>query len=166
MISALGLATDFGFLVGVASLLGITALYCVEVILRYALNTPTSWGIDVISFLFLFSIFAVLPHATRSGGHIAVTLIQDTYPAFAPFWNRILAVFGAMLCGLAMWVSLQENLRQVSQGVETVGAVTIPKWWLSIAITYGFGLSALWFLVAAVAPGPRRPVLPFLQNLE
>lgn len=164
-IRLLGLATDVGFLAAVAALVAITALYSAEVVLRYWLGRPTSWGLDAVSFLFLISIFGVLPHATRAGGHIAVTLVQDKWPRLAGAWNRGLALLGCLLCLLAGWVCLQESLRQAAQFVETVGAITIPKWWISWFVAYGFLGSAPWFLILAFDPKPREPELPFLRGL-
>lgn len=47
----------------------------------------------------------------------------------------------------------RETLRQFTRNIQMMAAQPIPKWWISIWIVLGFGLSALAFLRLALA-GP------------
>lgn len=47
---------------------------------------------------------------------------------------------------LATWISANETLRQFNQGITTISAYPIPKWWVSIFIPYGMLSAALYFL--------------------
>jgi TRAP-type C4-dicarboxylate transport system permease small subunit len=44
------------------------------------------------------------------------------------------------------WITGSETWRQYAQGVWTLSALPIPKWWVSILIPYGMLSSALHFL--------------------
>jgi C4-dicarboxylate transporter, DctQ subunit len=141
-----GLVTDLGYLAAALGLASMGALYCMEVVFRYFLNAPTRWSLELITYLMLIVTFLAVPHAVRGGMHIAVTLLADLYPKHA---RRILSAMngiGAILCGFIAYISLLENIAQYQGSIETIGNIPIPKWWLSIFITYGFFNSALWYL--------------------
>ena len=80
---------------------------------------------------------------------------------FFPNWSRPLRiginVIGAVICALAAWMSLGENIRQIVQMIDVEGILTFPKWWASVFITFGFTSSALWFLRLIWHDGPVQP---------
>jgi TRAP-type C4-dicarboxylate transport system permease small subunit len=141
-----GLITDAGYLLAALGLCAMGVLYCMEVVFRYFLNTPTRWSLELITWLMLIVTFLAIPHAVRAGMHIAVTLLADLYPRHARRILSAMNVIGVVLCGFIAYVSLNENLDQYRGSIETIGNVPIPKWWLSAFITYGFANSALWYV--------------------
>ncbi|MGE0734995.1 MAG: TRAP transporter small permease [Alphaproteobacteria bacterium] len=145
--------TDLGYLLAGLCLITMAVLYGLEVVLRYFFNAPTKWSLETITFLMLAMIFLALPHGVRTGMHIAVTLIADISPRFARVINRIVLVLGVVLCGFIGYISLLENFRQFAQDIVTTGNVTIPRWWLSAFITYGFVNSALWYVRLLLTDG-------------
>ena len=63
-------------LVAATVLLGAIFLtYCLEVVLRYLLNSPTSWSGEFISYGQCASVFLVMPMLTKVGGHVAITTV-------------------------------------------------------------------------------------------
>ena len=88
-----GLVTDVGYLAAALGLAAMGALYCMEVVFRYFLNAPTRWSLEFITYLMLIVTFLAIPHAVRAGTHIAVTLLADLYPKYAP---RILTAMNAI----------------------------------------------------------------------
>jgi TRAP-type C4-dicarboxylate transport system permease small subunit len=148
-----GLITDLGYVLAALGLIAMGGLYCLEVVFRYFLNAPTRWSLEVITFLMLAMTFLAIPHAVRAGMHIAVTLLADLYPGQARRLALVLNCFGLVLCAFIAYVSLEENVRQYFGAVETIGNVVIPKWWLSVFISYGFGNSALWYLRLLLSGG-------------
>jgi hypothetical protein len=44
------------------------------------------------------------------------------------------------------------------RGVETITAVPIPKWWVSVFIPYGLLNSGLYFLRQLAGPVPEGPL--------
>ena len=160
-----GLVTDVGYLIAALALCGMGALYCMEVVARYLLNAPTRWSLETVAYLMLIVTFLAIPHAVRAGMHIAVTLLADIYPRQARRIGLVINGLGAALCAFIAWISLNENLRQFTSSIETMGNVPIPKVWLSAFITYGFANSALWYVRLLFSGGePIAPVLDILPR--
>ena len=60
------------------------------------------------------------------------------------YWVIYLLCF--LVCAFGFWINLDENIRQIVKDVHLMKVKPIPKYWISIFITYGFGMSALHFL--------------------
>ncbi len=160
-----GLITDLGYLVAAVGLCGMGFLYCLEVVFRYFLNSPTRWSLEVVTYLMLIVTFLAIPHAVRAGMHIAVTLLADLYPGHAKRLGYLLNAIGLLLCGFIAYVSLGENIAQYLGSIETIGNLVFPKWWLSAFITYGFANSALWYVRLLMSGGdPIPPVLSLVPS--
>ena len=141
--------TTLGVVIASGALMFIVIAYCYEVVSRYFFNQPTLWASDLVAFLLFFSIFLMIPEVTRSGGHVSVTLLEDRLSERASdCLSRILALISAAICFAVAWISGVENVRQYIYEITTVSVYPLPKWILSSAITYGFGLSGVQFLLA------------------
>ncbi len=158
-----GLITDAGYLAAALGLGAMGFLYCMEVVFRYFLNAPTRWSLEFITYLMLIVTFLAIPHAVRAGMHIAVTLLADLYPRYASRILLAMNAIGAALCAFIAYISLIENIDQYRGSIETIGNIPIPKWWLSVFITYGFANSALWYLRLLFSGS--QPIAPELEIL-
>jgi TRAP-type C4-dicarboxylate transport system permease small subunit len=160
-----GLITDAGYLAAALGLCAMGVLYCMEVVFRYFLNAPTRWSLEVITWLMLIVTFLAIPHAVRAGTHIAVTLLADLYPRHARRILSAMNLIGVVLCAFIAYVSLNENIDQYRGSIETIGNLPIPKWWLTVFITYGFANSALWYVrLLFTGSGPVAPELALLPR--
>lgn len=149
--------TTLGVFIASGALFIIVVAYCYEVVSRYFFSHPTLWASDVVAFLLFISIFLMIPEVTRSGGHVSVTLLEDRLSARAN--DRLqgaLALLSALACFAAAWISGLENVRQFVHEITTVSVYPIPKWILSWAVTYGFGLSGVHFLLTFLSPSKAR----------
>jgi C4-dicarboxylate transporter DctQ subunit len=156
--------TDISYVLAATAITLMGAVYCMEVVLRYFFNSPTRWSTETVANLMLVMLFLSLPHATRSLNHIAVTLVVDLFPRQAAIVDRVINFIGMVLCGLVAYVSFGENVRQYTSMIETSGNIPIPKWWMSVWITYGFGSMAIWYLRMMFEPGPIPPRLRFISS--
>jgi len=131
-----------------AALLGVIFVeYCYEVIMRYVFNAPTSWGAEVIAYSQAIAVFLVMPWLSKHGAHVAVTIVVERLPPKSGgvlSWLIYLVAFVVCLSGA--WISLDENIRQFTEGVMLMRVHPIPQWWISVFITYGFLMSSLHFL--------------------
>jgi TRAP-type C4-dicarboxylate transport system permease small subunit len=135
----------------------IAAAFCYEVVARYFLSAPTAWTYDVGCYLLAAVIFLAMPEMTRRGAHIQVGLIFDYLsPRAAQGLRRAIAALAVAACLSAAWFTGSETWRQFDQGVWTLSALPIPKWWVSILIPYGMLNSALHFLRRLVS-APAQP---------
>lgn len=139
--------TRLGFQIS-AFLLGlITVVYCLEVVLRYLFNAPTTWGGEAIAYSLCISVFLAMPHVTKIGGHVAVTIvIEKTSPRVGQMISWIIYLLAFVFCAIGTWISLDENIRQYVQKVNLMKVHPIPQWWISVFITYGFAMSAIHYL--------------------
>jgi TRAP-type C4-dicarboxylate transport system permease small subunit len=151
MLRALAKAHDaltFGSFVAATGLLGVIFLtYCLEVVLRYLLNSPTSWSGELISYSQCASVFLVMPLLTKVGSHVAITIVIDRLPVRVGARVAWFLYFvSAVVCFMVAWFGFDENLRQYIDGVRLMRVHAVPQWWVSSFITYGFLMSAIHYL--------------------
>lgn len=134
--------------VAAATLLAAIALsFSYEVVARYLFNAPTSWANALVSYLLCGAIFLAVPELTRRRSHIAINLLLERIaPNRARVLQKGILVLAAAACLFAAWFSGNETLSQYAQGIQTISAYPIPKWWVSIFIPYGLLSAGLHFL--------------------
>ena len=121
--------------------------YCYEVASRYFFNAPTWWADEAVSYSLCIGCFTMMPYVTREKGHVAVTLIVDILaPKYARPVYWFIYLLGFLACAAAAWISLDENIRQIAKDVYLMKVKPLPKYWISMWITYGFASSALYYL--------------------
>ena len=142
-----------GMLVLSALLLAaIVGLFMMEIIMRYAMNSPTKWSNDLISFIMPATIFLALPEVTRRNQHIAISFLVDSMgDNLAVYWGRILSLISAIVSVLTGWIVASSALKQFSGGILTNTVIQIPKWVLLTPIAASFAIVALIFLITAIA---------------
>lgn len=117
--------------------------YVAEVVLRYFFNAPTRWSSDVVSYSLLVCVSFALPAVTRDGGHVAiVSLVESLAESRQQVMFRALAWVSAAACAAATALLASQGLAQWREGIDTVAALAIPKWWLSGVVALGFAGAA------------------------
>lgn len=144
--------------VGIFALGAIVVIYSYEVISRYAFGAPTLWASDFVSFLLLITVFLVMPWLTRSGGHVAVTVLNDQLPERGrQVMLRGGYVIAAVACLCLGYIVCLETLTLYERGSGTLSTVSIPKWTLFSLVCYGLFNSGLYFLrLAAAGSGDKK----------
>jgi len=139
--------TRIGF-AGAAVCVGVIAgCFWYEVISRYFFNAPTTWAYDLASFLLCPMIFLAIPAMAQRNAHIVVAYITDgLHERNRATVRRAVLLAAALTCLICAWITGAETWRQYVRGVETITAVPILKWWVSIFIAYGLLGSGLYFL--------------------
>ena len=150
--------SDAGYVVGMLALGGMAAIYCYEVLTRYFLNVATDWANDTFSNILCITIFAMVPHATRKGQHISISLLVEMAPQLKRPLHIWTGLLGFAICLFVAWMSLEENLRQVALEIVTEQNRPIPKVWMSSFITFGFAGASLYFLRSLFTTEAVRPV--------
>lgn len=137
-------------IVGVAALVVISLW---EVVLRYLFNHPTMWAYDVSSYLLCFCSMAALPKVVESGSSISITLLIEALgEKLADFMRGAIEVVAGTTCIFVSVVAAFIAAEQYADGNVTVAAVAIPKWWLTLIVCYGFGLSGVMHFLRCKAP--------------
>ena len=150
-LTRLGTAHDrlsaFSYQIAQICLCAIVFAYSYETVSRYFFAAPTSWSNEVVAYALCVGTFMALPEVTRSSGHIAITFVIEALPEIARHrLNIALAVLSAAVCLFVAWICLRTNIVQFTRQEMTVGVNPIPKWVISIWLTYGFASSGLHFL--------------------
>lgn len=139
--------TDLGFQLGKLCLGIILFSYTYEVVARYFFNAPTWWADEAVSYSLSIGCFLIMPYVTRDKGHVAVTFLLDMMsPAKAKPAYWVIYLLGFIVCAAGFWINLDENIRQIVRDVHLMKVKPIPKYYISVFITFGFGMSALHFL--------------------
>jgi TRAP-type C4-dicarboxylate transport system permease small subunit len=147
--------TRAGFVLAAVGLAAVVCTFTAEVVLRYFLNSPTSWAGSAVSYLLCIIIFMVLPDLTRQRTHIFISVLPDalsTRAATALVRAGYLA--GFIVCLLAAGFCADITWNQYVSGIETLNEWHVPKWTVSIFIPYGLASTSLYFLRHALSSEP------------
>jgi len=144
-----------GLLLGLACLLvlaGLIGLTCVDVVARYAFNSPIAGAYELTELLLAALIFLALPLTTAAGEHIEVELLDGLKSSLL----KRLGTLVAALCTVGVLGVVAFKLFEHAEKLQSRGQVTdslqIPLslvGWLGAA---SFALSAL----AAIAFSVKR----------
>jgi TRAP-type C4-dicarboxylate transport system permease small subunit len=148
--------TAIGFAGAAISVGLITFSFWYEVIARYFLAAPTVWAYAVASYALCPMIFLAMPEMTRRGAHIVIEYLVESLPRkLQQPLARTVTLATALVCLMGAWITGAETWRQYDQGIETVLALAIPKWWVSIFVPYGLLSSAIYFFRRLYEPPPE-----------
>jgi len=142
-----------GLLLGLACLLvlaGLIGLTCVDVVARYAFNSPIAGAYELTELLLAALIFLALPLTTAAGEHIEVELLDGLKSSLLKHLGTVVAA----LCTVGVLGVIAFKLFEHAEKLQTRGQVTdslqIPLslvGWLGAA---SFALSALAAIVFSV----------------
>lgn len=149
--------TQAEFVVACVALVIVLGSYLFEVVSRYGFGTPTRWSSDLVQYMLCVSMALALPEVTREGGHVAITsFLEKLRVAAQAHVVRAIAWLGVLGVGVTALLFVQVAINQASQGIETVAAFAIPKWWLTGVVALGLLDSALHLLRQALGWSPAR----------
>jgi C4-dicarboxylate transporter, DctQ subunit len=129
-------------------LLMIASMYIMEVFLRYVLNSPTIWSIDMISYTLCAMVSMAAPELARNNMHISITLVPEGIrnPDTRRNYIRILTFFSALVVGYVTYVTAGETYKLFDRNILTVGTFMVPKWWVAVFIPVGLFLTAAQYI--------------------
>ena len=154
-----------------AIICGTTLTLCVilvnvNVIFRYFLNNPIKWTDEVVTSLFVWTVFMGSAYAHRRHAHLGVDIVVNLVrgPTKTAI-EVIVEILQIAVLALLTYISAQYvcNLIwkrgiicQIKNGVFQWGTVKltytdtlrIPKWYTGIAVPLGFGVSLIYSVVA------------------
>ncbi len=154
-----------------AIICGTTLTLCVilvnvNVIFRYFLNNPIKWTDEVVTSLFVWTVFMGSAYAHRRKAHLGVDIVVNLVHGPAKTVIEVIVeLLEIAILLLLTYISTQYVLNlifkrgimfAIKDGVFTWGKVKltytdtlrIPKWYTGVAVPLGFGLSLLYSVVA------------------
>ncbi|MFV0296796.1 MAG: TRAP transporter small permease subunit [Hyphomicrobiaceae bacterium] len=109
------LNATIGYVVAI-SLLGLIGLVCYEVFLRYVLKAPTTWGNEMISFIFAGYIMLGGGYTLLNRDHVAMDIV------YSHLSRRVQAIVDVLTAGcmiLFCWVMFDQTYIMASEALET-----------------------------------------------
>ena len=98
------------------SILGLIGLVCYEVFLRYVVMAPTTWGNELISFIFAGYILLGGGYTLLHRDHVSMDII---YSRFSPRSQAIIDVVTAGFMLLFCWVLFEQTTIMAKEALET-----------------------------------------------
>ena len=143
--------TSAEFALATIALAVLLCSFLFEVVSRYFFGAPTRWSSDLVQYSLCVSGALALPAVTREGGHIAITSFLEKLSASRQaLASKTIVWLGAVtLCGTTA-LFLHVATDQARQGIETVAAFAIPKWWLTSVVALGLFDAGLHLLRQAI----------------
>lgn len=147
-----------------AIITGTTLTICVilvnaNVIMRYFFNSPIHWCEEVVTSLFVWTVFIGSSYAYRKHSHLGVDILVNRMPPkMKSVVKAIMSVVEFLVLVMLTVVSSQYVYHLIVSRsgkikIMMTDLLRVPKWWTGIAVPIGFGLSAIYsvyFMVKAV----------------
>lgn len=138
-----------------AIITGTTLTICVvlvnaNVIMRYFFNNPIHWSEEVVTSLFVWTVFIGSSYAYRKHSHLGVDILVNLMPPkMKAVVKSVMSVVELFVLTMLTVVSSQYVYhlifsRSGKLKVIMTDLLRIPKWWTGIAVPIGFGLSAIY----------------------
>ena len=151
-----------------AFICGVTLTLCVilvnaNVIFRYFLNNPIKWTDEVVTGLFIWTVFMGSAYAHRKHAHLGVDIVVNLiHGKTRKTIEFVMDIIQILILILLTYISTQYvcNLiwkrgiifQQVDGVLKYVGQIKytytdtlrIPKWYTGVAVPLGFGLSLIY----------------------
>ena len=151
-----------------AVICGVTLTICVilvnaNVIFRYFLNNPIKWTDEVVTSLFIWTVFMGSAYAHRKHAHLGVDIVINLIHGKARnIIELVMDILQILILILLTYISAQYVcaliwkrgivFQWVEGALKYVGQIKytytdtlrIPKWYTGIAVPLGFGLSLIY----------------------
>jgi len=143
------------YLAGVI-LVFITLCVTFDVIMRYVLNRPSRWVVDISEYALVFILFLSAGWTLAKEGHVEISLLVEALPKGVQRTLKIItSAIGALVCGLLLWKSIDLIWELYKAKDLFFKALVIPKWTVFTVIPIGFLTLFLQFI---------RRMLQFARN--
>lgn len=137
-----------------AVITGTTLTACVilvnlNVLMRYFVNRPLKWSDEVVTSLFVWTVFIGSAYAHRMHAHLGVDILVNMFPERAKgviqFIMDILQILVLLMLTVisAQYVYHLIYVRGVLK-LTLTDTLRVPKWWTGIAVPIGFGVSTIY----------------------
>ncbi|MFN4276980.1 MAG: TRAP transporter small permease subunit [Ferrovibrio sp.] len=126
----------------------IAPVMLIDVVMRYAFNAPTVWGMELAVLLFGPYFLLAGPHVLHLKGHVAMDLVRQRLSLKA---DRLVELVNLPIiiafCGILIWFSAPAAIDSFNYGETSFSAWNPPIWWTKAAVP----LSLVLMLLQALA---------------
>lgn len=130
-----------------------------NVIMRYFFNNPIRWAEEVVTSLFVWTVFIGSAYAYRKHSHLGVDILVNLMPPkVKAVVKAVMSVVELFVLSMLTVISSQYVYHLIFNRAGKLKVIMtdmlrIPKWWTGIAVPIGFGLSVIYsvyFMVKGV----------------
>lgn len=124
----------------------------IDVLMRYAFNSPLAWSYDYVSLYAMAGVFFLaLAPSYRERAHVGVDIVLELLPARARLWSDLAAeIIGLCLFSAIAYFGFQRTWVSFVQGDVLAGLIPWPTWLYNGAVPLGCALLCLRLLVNAI----------------
>lgn len=127
---------------------------CYDSIMRYGFKAPTSWSLEVNTFLIIYVAAMTAAAVQREDGHIRITFFSDmTSPSTQRVIRTVIGLVGAVFCGVMAWYGGHATLQAAEYGERVSSTLGTPMVIPYAMLPIGFGALALQYLLEAFGRG-------------
>ncbi len=113
-----------------------------QVFFRYVINYSLSWSQDLLTYMFIWSVFIGVSLAVKKRRHIRVELIHIIIPKA---WHKIVNVFAnlafILFCAVVGYYSVVKVYKLIFVNPQISESTGLSMWLIQIAVPLGFILT-------------------------
>ncbi|MBW6392306.1 MULTISPECIES: TRAP transporter small permease subunit [Halomonadaceae] len=129
---------------------------CYDAIMRYAFAAPTSWSLEINSFLLVYLAVIGAAEAQRHDAHIRITFFKDKLPPRSRAAIDIATgLLGMVFCAIMVWRGGIMAHQAFEYGERVSSSLGTPMVFPYALLPIGFAMLGLQFLMDAVRALPR-----------
>lgn len=132
------------FYVAVLLIYAIVPVLLIDVVMRYAVNSPTVWGMELATLLFGPYFLLAGPYVMHLKGHVAMDLLRRKLNVRQ---DRILELINLPVimafCAILLWYSAPAAIDSWNYGETSFSAWNPPIWWTKAAVPLALMLMLL-----------------------
>jgi TRAP-type C4-dicarboxylate transport system permease small subunit len=130
-----------------AFLMGGMALWITyEVLMRYFLERPTFWAVDLSEYAMLWAAFLAAPWVLRREGHVRVEVfVERMRPEFQRRLGILMSALGALVCAVMAWQGAATVWDFYVRGTHVAREWQVPQFLVYLVIPIGSALLTLEF---------------------
>ncbi|MFH1651754.1 MAG: TRAP transporter small permease [Chloroflexota bacterium] len=156
---------NFFIVLSIITLIFSTLSVCAEVVMRYFLNRPIIWVVEVSEWILLFITFLGAAWVLKKEGHIAMDLLTvRLHPRASALLNSVTSLICAVTCLILTWYGAATTLDTFERGVLTYSRMELPIYPITAVIALGSLLLFIQFMrrsygyleKARLAPGAQE----------
>jgi len=101
---------------------------CIDVVLRYFLNRPLTWGVEISEYILLWSTLLSVAWVLKIEGHVKIDLVVNRLnPRNQCLVNTITSILGAITCLVLLWYGTKVSWEFFERGTITNTILELPS---------------------------------------
>lgn len=151
-------------------LLIMTFSICYEVLMRHILGKPTSWVVDVSSFILVYITFLAAAWVLRDDRHVNVEIVMThLQPKVKTTVNCFTSILAMLACIIFSWKAWELAWLSYQSRSKFYGGIVVPEYIILWPVFFGSCLLSIMFALKAWqyfhAPGSSLTKEPKSENL-